>query len=295
MSPRLQRGSAVVLAMLVLATATTLVIGTLWQQSALIRETENDRAYAQARWLLRGAIDWAGVILREDARTTNVDHRGEPWAVPLADTRLNESDGRPAAYLAGSIDDEQAKFNLRNLLAGTDLNGGELQALRRLLGALRIEERLADKIGERLLAAQKARSSEPAIGLAYVDDLLQVGLQPEQIQRLKGFVTILPEPTPLNVNTASAEVLVARIAGLELTDARRIVAARDRAYFKDMGDALARLREAVPSVADTGLAVTTRYFSVEGMVSYGPARLAAHALVRREPVTLEVLWMKEAG
>ena len=69
----------------------------------------------------------------------------------------------------------------------------------------------------------------------------------------------------------------------------------DRAYFKDMGDALARLREAVPSVADTGLAVTTRYFSVEGMVSYGPARLAAHALVRREPVTLEVLWMKEAG
>jgi len=295
MSPRLQRGSAVVLAMLVLATATTLIIGTLWQQSALIRATENERAYAQARWLLRGAIDWAGVILREDARTTNVDHRGEPWAVPLADTRLNESDGRPAAYLAGSIDDKQAKFNLRNLLAGTDLNGGELQALRRLLGALRIEERLADRIGERLLAVQKARSSEPAIGLAYVDDLLQVGLQPEQIQRLKGFVTILPEPTPLNVNTASAEVLVARIAGLELTDARRIVAARDRAYFKDMGDALARLREAVPSVADTGLAVTTRYFSVEGMVSYGPARLAAHALVRREPVTLQALWMKEAG
>ena len=222
---RTERGTAVIMAMLVVAVATTLVAGALWQQSALIRETENERALSQARWLLRGAIDWAGVILQEDARTSSVDHRGEPWAVPLADTRLNESDGRPAAYLAGSIDDEQAKFNLRNLLAGTDLNGGELQALRRLLGALRIEERLADKIGERLLAAQKARSSEPAIGLAYVDDL----------------------------------------------------------------------REAVPSVADTGLAVTTRYFSVEGMVSYGPARLAAHALVRREPVTLEVLWMKEAG
>jgi len=290
-----QRGSALLLAMLVLAVATTLIIGTLWQQSALIRETENDRAYAQAPLLLRGAIDWAGVILREDARTTSVDHRGEPWAVPLADTRLNENDGRPAAYLAGTIDDEQAKFNLRNLLAGTDVNAMELQALRRLLGALRIEERFADKIGERLQAAQRARSSEPAIGLAYVDDLLQVGIAPEQIERLKGFVTILPEPTQLNVNTASAEVLSARIGGLELTDARRIVAARDRAYFKDMGDALARLREVVPSVTDTGLSVTTRYFSVEGLVSYGPARLAAHALVRREPVTLEVLWMKEAS
>ena len=292
---RLQRGSAVVLAMLVLAAATALITGTLWQQSALIRETENERAYAQARWLLRGAIDWAGVILREDARTSAVDHRAEPWAVPLADTRLNENDGRPAAYLAGAIDDEQAKFNLRNLLSGSDLNGNEVGALRRLLAALRIDERLADRIAERLLAAQKARASEPAAGLAYVDDLLQVGLTPEQVQRLKGFVTILPEPTQLNVNTASAEVLSARIPGLELTDARRIVSARDRAYFKDMGDALQRLRDVVPSVTDAGLAVTTRYFGVDGTVSYGPARLAAHALVRRDAATLEVLWMKEAS
>ena len=291
-----QHGSAVLLAMLVLAAASALVAGTLWQQNALIRETENERAYAQARWLLRGAIDWAGVILREDARTSSVDHLGEPWAVPLADTRLNENDGRPPAYLAGTIDDEQAKFNLRNLLSGAELNADEVQSLRRLLAALRIDERLADRIAERVLAAQKARASEPAIGLAYVDDLLQVGLEPDQFQRLRGFVTILPEPTPLNVNTASAEVLSARITGLELTDARRIVAARDRAYFKDLGDALTRLREVAPRVTDSGLAVSTRYFGVDGVVSYGPARLAARALVRRDGAAqTEVLWMKEAA
>src|SRR5689334_24780314 len=142
-----ERGTAVIMASLVVAAATTLVAGALWQQSALARETENERSLAQARWLLRGAIDWAGIVLQEDARTSSVDHRGEPWAVPLADTRLNEDDGRPAAYLAGTIDDEQAKFNLRNLLKGADLNPAELQSLRRLLGALRIEESLADKIG----------------------------------------------------------------------------------------------------------------------------------------------------
>jgi len=144
--PATQRGSAIILAMLVLATAATLIAGTLWQQSALVRETENERAYAQARWLLRGAIDWAGVILGEDARTSSVDHRGEPWAVPLADTRLNENDGRPPAYLAGVIDDEQGKFNLRNLLAGADLSVAEVQSLKRLLGAVGIEERFADPI-----------------------------------------------------------------------------------------------------------------------------------------------------
>ena len=69
-----QKGTAVIMAMLVVAAAATLVSGALWQQNALMRETENQLAYAQARWLLRGAIDWAGVILMEDARTSSIDH-----------------------------------------------------------------------------------------------------------------------------------------------------------------------------------------------------------------------------
>jgi general secretion pathway protein K len=294
-SARAERGTAVILAMLVVAVAATLVSGALWQQSALIRETENELAYAQAKWLLRGAIDWAGVILQEDARTSSVDHRGEPWAVPLADTRLNENDGRPAAYLAGAIDDEQAKFNLRNLVTGEELNVAEMQALRRLLAALRIDETFAERIGERLLAALRSRGVQPALGLAFADDLLAVGMQAEDFQRLRAFVTMLPEPTALNVNTAPAEVLAARIAGLPLVDARRMVSSRDRAYFKDLGDAVQRLREASPQATDAGLSVTTRYFSVEGTVSYGPARLTARALVRRDASRLEVLWMKETG
>jgi general secretion pathway protein K len=294
-SARAERGTAVILAMLVVAVAATLVSGALWQQSALIRETENELAYAQAKWLLRGAIDWAGVILQEDARTSSVDHRGEPWAVPLADTRLNENDGRPAAYLAGAIDDEQAKFNLRNLVTGEELNVAEMQALRRLLAALRIDENFAERIGERLLAALRSRGVQPALGLAFADDLLAVGMQAEDFQRLRAFVTMLPEPTALNVNTAPAEVLAARIAGLPLVDARRMVSSRDRAYFKDLGDAVQRLREASPQATDAGLSVTTRYFSVEGTVSYGPARLTARALVRRDASRLEVLWMKETG
>ena len=94
-----QRGTAVIMAMLIVAAVAALVSGAMWQQNALIRQTENELQYGQARWLMRGAIDWAGVILREDARTSSVDHPGEPWAVPLADTRLNENDGRPPAYM----------------------------------------------------------------------------------------------------------------------------------------------------------------------------------------------------
>jgi len=184
---RRERGTAVIMAMLVVVAATTLVTGALWHQNALMREAENDLALSQARWLLRGAIDWAGVILQEDARTSSVDHRGEPWAVPLADTRLNENDGRPPAFIAGAITDEQGKFNLRNLVDGDNLVPAEVDALRRLLAALRIDEAFADRIAERVRTALRARSERADLGRAFAGELLQVGLEPDALERLRGF------------------------------------------------------------------------------------------------------------
>ena len=291
-----QRGTAVIMAMLVVAVAAALVSGAMWQQSALIRETENELHYSQARWLLRGAIDWAGVILREDARTSSVDHAGEPWSVPLADTRLNENDGRPPAYLAGSIEDEQAKFNLRNLVVNQEVDARELAGLRRLLAAVRINETVAEAIAARIQAAVRAAMAQrPALGLVELEDLLAVeGMDGAALERLRPFVTVLPEPTPVNANTASPEVLTSQFAQLGILEARRVVAARERAYFKDLGDVRARLIDAGATAAgDVPIAVATRYFAIEGMVSYGNARLHARALVRRDGNRIEVLWLKE--
>jgi len=290
-----ERGTAVIMAMLVVAAATTLVAGALWQQSALARETENERSLAQARWLLRGAIDWAGIVLQEDARTSSVDHRGEPWAVPLADTRLNESDGRPPAYIAGVIEDEQGKFNLRNLNGSGGVDPTELEVLRRLLPLVRIDQRFAELIAERTVSALSRQRDQADLGRAFADELLQVGLERDAFERLRAFVTVLPEPTQLNVNTAPAELLAARIAGLSLLDAKRIVAARDRAYFKDIGDAVQRLRQVSPQASESNLSVATRYFTVSGTVTFGPAHVSAKALVQRDPGRLQVLWLKEGA
>jgi len=294
-SRRRNRGTAVLMAMLIVAAVATLVSGAMWQQNALVRETGNELAHAQARWLIRGAIDWAGVILREDARTSRVDHRGEPWAVPLADTRLNENDGRAPAYIAGEIRDEQAKFNLRNLATREGIELKELQALRRLLGALGLNEALAEPMARRMqeaLAATAAR--QPSLALVSVEELLSVeGMDAAALERLRGFVTVLPERTPVNANTAAAEVLASQVAGLPLLDARRITAGRDRAYFRDAGDVRSRLTQAGVQPGDVELAVATRFFTVEGTVSYAGARLRARALLKREAGRLHMLSLKE--
>ena len=82
---------------------------------------------------------------------------------------------------------------------------------------------------------------------------------------------------------------------IKLVDAKRLVAGRDRAYFKDIGDAVQRLRQVVPQASENGLAVTTHYFSVDGTVTFGSARVNARALLRRDPTRIEVIWIKEAA
>ncbi|MBV5297826.1 MAG: general secretion pathway protein GspK, partial [Rhodoferax sp.] len=63
-----QRGAALLAAMLTVALVATFAAGALWQQWKSIEVEGAERQRSQARWLLTGALDWARVILREDAR-----------------------------------------------------------------------------------------------------------------------------------------------------------------------------------------------------------------------------------
>ena len=292
-----ERGAAVVMAMLVVAVTATLVTGVFWRQNVILRQAENELSYAQAKWLIRGAIDWAGVILREDARTSSVDHFGEPWAVPLADTQLNPDDGRDPVLLSGTILDEQAKFNLRNLAGPEGVNPRELAVLRRLLALVNVREGLAEAVAKRVLTAVPGNDGrkQTAIGLVSIDDLLGLeGIGAAAIERLRPFVTVLPQPTPVYANTAPAEVLAARFENLALADARRLVASRDRAFFKDRTDVLNRIEQLKLQASDKEISVATIFFSVNGTVSYRRARLHAEALLRREANQVQAVWLLEA-
>lgn len=275
-----ERGAAIIMAMLVVAVTATLVAGAYWRQSIVLRQAENELAYAQAKWLIRGAIDWTSLILREDGRISAVDHLGEPWAVPLADTHLNQGDGRDPVYLSGEMRDEQAKFNLRNLAGPKGVNEPELAVLRRLLELAGASAAAAEPIAQGVIAG----------GLLSVDDL--TGIDREIIERLRPFATVLPQRTPINANTAPAEVLAARL-DLPLAEARRLVASRSRTYFNNRADVLARIPELKLQATDADIAVATQFFSVEGTVSFRRARLHTRALLRREANRVEMLWVRE--
>src|SRR5450755_2208353 len=121
-----QAGAALLTAMIIVALVATLATSMIWQQWRAVQVEAAERARTQSAWILSGALDWARLILREDARNGNIDHLGEPWAVPLAEARLStflavdksNTDDAPDAFLSGAITAAQARYNLTNLVAG---------------------------------------------------------------------------------------------------------------------------------------------------------------------------------
>lgn len=156
-----QSGVAVVTALLLTTLAITIVASLFWQQQVQVRSIENQRYQLQKKWVLRGALDWAGLILREDKHTSPVDHLGEPWAVNLGDTRLDQyvENGKTdvedsEATLSGQISDAQAKFNLTNLSSNGVVDLVELTAFAKLLTNLRIDSGLARQVASQVAMTQ---------------------------------------------------------------------------------------------------------------------------------------------
>ena len=136
-------------------------------------------------------------------------------------------------------------------------------------------------------SVEKSGDKEP-ISFAYLEDLLSVpGYTAEIVQKLRNHVIFLPRVansiTAINVNTASAEVLAARIPGLSVGLAKSMVADPKRGvYFKDMADFRTRRQDIQIPLDVVGLSTNTNFFIVNGKVSLEQrATLINQTLVER--------------
>jgi general secretion pathway protein K len=294
----------VVTAMLLTTLAITLVASLFWQQQVQVRSIENQRLQLQKQWVLRGALDWARLILREDGKYSATDDLKEPWAVPLSETRLDRYVEAAAlrgeattAVLSGAIQDAQARLNLTALASRGEINTTEVAAFEKLLGFLRQDPGLARATAQALAQSQRhadAGTSGPRmIGFVQVEDLLAVpGCTTSVLAAVRNQVIFLPRATPVNVNTASAEVLAARIPQLSLADANKLLAYRRNASFRDLSEVASRL-SSQPDLDPALLSVATSYFLVNGRVSIRQAGLQVLGLVERSGATTHLLWMSQ--
>ena len=299
-----QYGAALIMALLVVALATTLASTLIWRQNLWLRQVETRRDLAQAHLLAIAGVDWARAVLAEDARTSSIDHGGEPWATKVPSMPAEGGE------IGGEMADEQAKWNLNNLLQNGHVNAGHLAVFSRLLVLLQLPPELAATLADWLDADSEATEggAEDAYYLALtppyrsanrelgdLDNLERVrGFSHAIVERLRPYVSVLPGYNSVNINTTSTIVLAALLPDLSSADVQQIVADRNHVPYRDLSDFRARLpRPELKNITGTErLATRSRYFSVFIRARYGNADTAAIALLDRVTTWPAVVWQK---
>jgi len=304
-----QRGAALLTAMIIVTLIASLAAGMVWQQYRAVQIEAADRARAQSGWILQGALDWARLILKTDAKGKPVDHLGEPWAVPLAEARLStflaaertaatDNEG-PEAFLSGTIEDAQGRYNLRALAAGAQLPPEEKLTLERLCDQVNAPPGTAAVIASGMRAAFPAPASgasAPAgnttsdsgpLQPAGLDQLTWLGLDADTIKRLQPYVVLLPKATPVNLNTAPREVIAA-LLNIDLASAERIVQARKSQPLQAIADAAVFLPPTFV-IPPTRASVNSAYFVVTGRLRLDERQLEQRSLIERQGQTMIVV------
>jgi general secretion pathway protein K len=287
----IQRGSAIVSAMLVAAIAAAAATGMLATQSLWLQESETARHVAQCRYASRAGVAWAAAILRHDERTSAADHLNEPWAAPLPPTSIEN------ATVSGDIRDLNSRFNINNLVRNGIAQPREVARYKRLLSSLALPAGLADTLTDWIDSDAAPSGVDGAEddyylslssgyrtagrGIVDIQELLRVkGYTTSVFTQLAPYITALPTATTINVNTAPAPVLMLAADGLTPEDTALLIAARERGYFRDVADFQRRMPTAV-TVNATAISVVSDYFMVTAQVKCGEAQVRQQAILRR--------------
>lgn len=306
-----QGGAAVVMALFIVVLCTLAVAPLIWNLFATAKTISVAAARDQAEAVSRSGVDWARVILREDARVSTTDTLTEPWAVPLAESRLNEGlmrkeenateiDDREVV-LTGRIEDAQGRFNLRNLGADNPRQQVWLAGFTKLCDLLSVpgDQRalLVQTLSGMFMPKlnnpeeQGINPDEPPLvaALRWEEFRGKYGISEETWNQLRPYVVILPRAGAVNANTASAEVLYAVVEDMSFGDAQRLLAQRERVTFRNVADIRAALNANV-TINNDLITVSSNFFLVEGTAQVEEALIRSRALLERRDQRVFVMW-----
>ncbi|WP_350616662.1 type II secretion system minor pseudopilin GspK [Pseudomonas sp. HY7a-MNA-CIBAN-0227] len=302
-----QCGMAIISALLIAAVVAVIAGAMLTRQTVFTRSLEAEQLRIQGQWALQGGLEVSRQLLWEARQKDVLTRLDQPWARPLG------------GAFEGQLEDEQGKFNLRNLVAHQQPDAAQLQSFERLCQLIGVNPAVSRRISQRVIASydQRLAASSPSTGfnsgrdtspgavndllpakramLRSLDDLAGIeGLEPRLLGRMAVYVSVLPGNTWVNGNTASAEVLSAVVPELGLPRAQALVAERDGGrWFINRGDFVNRLRMPQVAVDTVQVGITSEWFRLHGQARRGQRRVTMEALLfRPEDRQPQVIWSR---
>ncbi len=316
-SSRAQGGAALIVALLVFALCTALVVAMELEFNRFYQRGANILLAEQANAYLRGAEELAtfAVLADYDADQNREQPRDdllEIWAQVPAPYALDEG-----GWMMGCLRDLQGRFNLNSLAVRVVPAEGAprftpaqaqfvrlLQALEELQlseqDAILITEGVTDWLDTDIEPAFDGAEDNYYFGLtpayrsanrpmASVSELRAVAnMTPEIYRALESRVSVWPQqPAPLNIHTASATVLRSinaddDLSPLTAADGQALVAQRQTAGFANIDEFLASpvftgKMEQVKAL----LGESTNYFLLSAEVKVADRRMRLYSVLRR--------------
>lgn len=302
-SPHTQKGLALITAMLVVAIVATIATYVSLGQQVWLRQVQNLSDRGQADSMRHATLDWIAIVLLRDAKNSKIDSLDEIWAKTFPPLPFE------GGTISVAISDAQARFNLNNLVRNGQPSVPDIGVFQQLLRLRKLDPTLAEAVvdwldpdnqtrpggaedTEYLAMSPPYRTANQA--LTSVDELRLIkGFDADAVEKLRPYVIALPEPTAINVNTASEVVLAALFPSAPPSLAEQVVQVRTSQPFTDIERVKQIMMPGQQSAQQkVVLDVKTAYFLVQIEIGYGRWRRSTLASIHRaaDGKTARVLW-----
>ncbi|MBL8512053.1 MAG: type II secretion system minor pseudopilin GspK [Betaproteobacteria bacterium] len=308
----LQRGAALITALLVITLATTLAVYLLSQQSRALTRTARTTDRAQLQLYVGSVLDYARAFLFENQKNYPYVSLNQPWARGLSAIPVER------AVASGLMADEQAKFNLNNLVNDGKRSNPDIALFMRLLVELKLNPDLASAVLDWIDAdsdttypggaedldylSQSAPQRAANRPLIQVEELYRIkGFDTATVKRLRPFVTALPVRTRININTASQEVLTALFPPSASEKVVELIKYRETKPFTKIDDLKAYLKDSVPDSTGQFVDTNSDFFVANIALTAEATQIRQMALLRRQTVAPQtaptewpaIIWVRD--
>jgi general secretion pathway protein K len=278
LSPSYQKGIVLLAAILVVMVASAIIVSITHAEAFSIRKTGRIQVLERANSYAFGLEDWARVLLIRDSKESDTDHLAENWAIGIPGLPIE------GGFLSGFLEDEQAKFNINNLLGSEE----SVKRFQRLCDNLEVETTFIDPLLDWMDEDFDIRYPDGVEDqyetyrvanrpLSDISELMLIkNMTADMYQKLLPHITTLPAPTNINVNTLTDQVFLSLGEDLNLD---QYLEEREKEDFKDIPSFIERLQLTIP-MAD--LSVSTEYFYAHGTVVQGDQSVNFNTLIHRD-------------
>ena len=240
-SMRSQRGVALLTILLLVVSITVVAGAMLASQKIVIRRSGLLFNQNQLLQDIDAAQQLAVTIIRADSTLNDTDSLQDIWAQPLPPYPLGTH------TVAMELRDEASRFNINNLYHDGEVDVAAVAIFQRLLTQLNLEPDIAiaavdwqdsdsevykDGGDESTVYAQQSTSLDatlPNQPFVSIEQLQEVrGMSTEALVSLRPYITAVPYYLPININTASLEVLAALVDGVSVQQLQGLTTLRQQ-------------------------------------------------------------------